>query len=373
MSSLPVHRVDQAPKVSELCQQLKDQPVLAVDTEFVRTNTFYPIPGLVQIATPEAIWLVDPVNIDQAALQPLGECLLAPDKTLLMHSGGEDLELFQRLWNGLPAHLYDTQIAASLAGFDRQTGLQRLLKEALDVELGKEETRSDWTRRPLTSAQLHYAAEDVRYLFRLKELLDQRLQTLQRQSWGMEEYAALLDKYQHRTPDELLYLGFSSAARFRPNQQAALQHLVAWREAQARKRDIPRTFIVKDAVLYGLLDKQPCYRSSLEELGMPAGQIRRWGDELIRQLEIGLALGQPTQPIPEPISKPQQALYKALRDVVAAVAGELNLPPEVLASKAQLTDYLLRLLQGNHPDEVFRGWRSSILLPRLRAYPLSET
>jgi ribonuclease D len=368
----PVHWIDHVSQLPALCQQLQSQPLLAVDTEFVRTNTFYPIPGLIQIATPTDIWLVDPVRIPRDDLQSLGECLFAADKTLLMHSGGEDLELFQRLWSGLPSHLYDTQIAASLVGFDRQTGLQRLLKESLDIDLGKEETRSDWTKRPLTESQIHYAAEDVRHLFRLKALLDDRLTTLNRQAWCQEECAHLLDKYRNKTPDDQLYLGFSSAARFKPEQQAALQHLVAWREDQARRRDIPRTFIAKDAVLYGLVEKQPRYRGALEDLGLQGGQIRRWGDELIKQLQIGLEKGNPSQLIPEPLSKRQQSLYKELRDVVAALATELALPPEVLASKAQLSDYLLRLLQGQDGGAVFSGWRGQILLPRLQSHRLSS-
>ncbi len=368
MTPQPVHWIDQSSQISNLCQELQAQSLLAVDTEFVRTNTFYPIPGLIQIATPGDIWLVDPVAIPRLDLQPLGQCLFAADKTLLMHSGGEDLELFHRLWDSLPSRLYDTQIAASLVGFDRQTGLQRLLKEALEVELGKEETRSDWTRRPLTESQLHYAAEDVRHLFRLKQLLDERLVILSRKEWCEEECASLLDKYRNKTPDDQLYLGFSSASRFKPEQQAAMQHLVAWREDQARKRDIPRTFIAKDAVLYGLVEKQPRHRGALEELGLQGGQIRRWGDELIKQLAVGLKKGAPAKPIPDPLSKRQQGLYKELRDVVTRLAEDIGLPPEVLASKAQLSEYLLRLLAGEDTSQVFSGWRKSLLVPRLEAY-----
>lgn len=371
LTSSTVHWIDRVSQLSSLIEQLQPVSLVAVDTEFVRTNTFYPRPGLIQLAVPGTIWLVDPVRLSREELQPLGACLFAEDKTLLMHSGGEDLELFLCLWNALPAHLYDTQIAASLVGFDRQTGLQRLLKEALDVELGKGETRSDWTQRPLSEAQLHYAAEDVRHLFRLKALLDERLVRLGRQAWCEEECAALLNRYRHQTPDDQLYLDFSSGARFSPPQQAALQHLVAWREAQARRRDIPRTFIAKDALLYGLVEKQPRARGVLEELGMPPGQIRRWGDELIRQLKIGLELGAPTRPIPEPLNKRQQAQYRELREVVVKLAEELGLPPEVLASKSQLSDYLLRRLRGEDGSGAFTGWRCQIVLPRLQAHPLS--
>lgn len=371
MTLQPVHWIDQPGQLPALCRQLEGQPRLAVDTEFVRTNTYHPIPGLIQIATPGDIFLVDPVALDRAALQPLGEVLLAPDRELLMHSGGEDLELFQLLWGRLPARLLDTQIAASFAGFDRQTGLQRLLKETLNVELGKEETRSDWTRRPLSTAQLHYAAEDVRHLFALADLLLERLACLKREDWCRQDCDALLDRYRHRTADSDLYLGFTAGWKFRTDQQAALQHLAAWRESTARQRDIPRSFIAKDPVLYGLVEKQPRHKGVLEELGLPGGSVRRWGDELLRQLQTGLQQGQPTQPIPAPLNRQQQDQYKQLRQVITALGEEWGLVPEVLASKAQLSDYLLARAQGGDGAGVFRGWRQSVLLPRLKAIPLN--
>ncbi|HVL01355.1 MAG TPA: ribonuclease D [Dongiaceae bacterium] len=362
-----VHWIDLPSQLPDLCRQLEKEPRLAVDTEFVRTNTYYPIPGLIQIATPTDIFLVDPVRIAGPDLQSVGAVLLAPNVELLMHSGGEDLELFQQLWGGLPVNLLDTQIAASFAGFDRQTGLQRLLKETLNVDLGKEETRSDWTQRPLTESQRHYAAEDVRHLFRLAELLLEKLNHLQRIDWCKQECGVLLDRYRHKTPDDELYLDFVSGWKFKPEQQAALQHLASWRERMARERNIPRTFIGKDAVLYGLVEKQPRHKGALEEIGVQGSSIRRWGDEMLKQLQIGLQLGKPSHPIPAPLSRQQQDQYKALRNVLATLGGELGMVPELLASKAQLSDYILARAAGQDGSEVFTGWRAQVLLPRLNA------
>jgi len=367
-----VHWIDQPGQLPALCQTLQGQSRLAVDTEFVRTNTYNPLPGLIQIATPTDIYLVDPVRIPNADLQPLGSVLLSPGMQLLMHSGGEDLELFQLIWGRLPANLLDTQIAASLAGFDRQTGLQRLLKETLDVDLGKEETRSDWTRRPLTDSQIHYAAEDVRHLFRLADLLLDKLTQLQRIDWCTQECNALLERYRNKTPDDMLYLGFTSGWKFKPEQQAALQHLAAWRERMARERNIPRTFIGKDAVLYGLVEKQPRHKGALEDIGVQGSSIRRWGDELLKQLQIGLQQGKPTWPIPQPLTRQQQDDYKELRNVLASVGQELGIVPDLLASKAQLSDYIQDRAEGQDGSDVFTGWRAQVLLPRLNAHPLAS-
>ncbi len=368
MTPQPVHWIDQPAQLPPLCQQLQAEPRLAVDTEFVRTNTYNPIPGLIQIATPQTIYLVDPVRLTAADLQILGDTLFSPSIQLLMHSGGEDLELFQLIWNRLPPNLFDTQIAASFAGFDRQAGLQRLLKETLDVDLGKEETRSDWTKRPLTDSQIHYAAEDVRHLFRLADLLLEKLQARDRLDWCMQECAALVERYRNKTPDDELYLGFTSGWKFKPEQQAALQHLAAWREKSARERNIPRSFIGKDPVLYGLVEKQPRHKGALEEIGVQGSSIRRWGDELLKQLQIGLQKGQPTQPIPAPLNRQQQDQYKELRQVLTALGEELDMVPELLASKAQLSDYILARAAGQDGSSVFSGWRRDLLLPRLNAY-----
>src|SRR5690606_34969210 len=190
-----------------------------------------------------------------------------------------------------------------------------LLKETLDLDLGKEETRSDWVRRPLSDSQIHYAAEDVRHLMRLADLLQEKLDRLQRSDWCRQECRALTERYQRKVLEDRLYLSFSAGARFRPEQQAALQHLAAWRGRTSRERNIPRSFIGKDPVLYGLVEKLPRHKGQLEEIGVQGSQIRKFGDELLKQLQIGLQQPVPP-PIPQPLSKRQQDQYKELRQLV---------------------------------------------------------
>ncbi|MAR92877.1 MAG: hypothetical protein CML06_18675 [Pseudomonadales bacterium] len=346
---------------------LEAQVSLAVDTEFVRTNTYFSQPGLIQIAARDEIYLVDPTAFQSTALQTLGQCLFAPGRQLLMHSAGEDLDLFLHLWQSLPDQLFDTQIAAGFVGYDRQMGLQRLLEQVLGVQLDKEVTRSDWLQRPLSPRQLSYAEADVRHLDALAEHLSARLQQLNRLHWFREECQQLVAKYRHKTPDEELYLGFSAGWKLAPEQQAALRHLARWREQTARERNIPKTFIAKDAQLYGLVEKQPNNRGELAELGFGGGQIRRFGAVLLQELEQGLQQPPPARLIPRPLSKAQQKDYKRLRDLVAQQAAELQLPSNLLASKAQLTDYIKARTAGTlDREDPFQGsWREPILRPPL--------
>jgi len=361
--------VDQPDQLEAAVAQLQPPGALAVDTEFVRTNTYYSRPGLIQISNGEQVFLVDPTAFSRQQLQPLGELLFAPERELLMHSAGEDLDIFLGLWERLPARLFDTQIAASLVGFDRQMGLQRLLLETVDVELSKEETRSDWLQRPLTDNQLHYAAADVQYLHQVASLLRQQLQAADRMSWFEEECAQLVNKYREKTPDEQLYLGFSGGWKLKPQQQGLLQHLAQWREQTARQNNTPKTFIAKDAQLYALVEKRPRSRGQLAELGFQGSQIRRYGEQLLEQVKVGQDCAAPAVTIARPLTKGQQKEYKVLRDVVAQRAEELNVPADLLASKAQLVAYLqARLANAGRVVEqtpFTGGWRGVQLQPVL--------
>lgn len=360
--------IDQPEQISALCETLRavtqQDNRLAVDTEFVRTNTYYSRPGLIQVGTADNIWLVDPVVLDDQQLKPLGDLLFDDSVQLLMHSASEDLEVFRNLWGRVPDNLFDTQIAASFCGFDRQTGLQRLLKTELDIDLAKEETRSDWLQRPLSPSQLHYAAEDVRYLHKLADTLLVRLQAKGRESWCQQEVATMIHRFNHRPADDELYLGFGAGWKFKPAQQAALRHLAAWREQTARSMNIPKTFIAKDAALYSLVEQQPKSKGRLSETGLQHSQIRKFGEDLLEQLSIGLQQPVPAILISRPLSKAHQRWYKHLRKVVTASAETTGLPADLLASKAQLIDYLNARLQGI-PDPFTDNWRAPILLEGL--------
>lgn len=365
--------IDEPSQLEALVETLQPCNQLAVDTEFVRTNTYYSRPGLLQISGPDQqVYLVDPTAFSHAQLQPLGEKLFAPNTELLMHSAGEDLDIFLGLWHQLPNNLFDTQIAASLVGYDRQMGLQRLLSEMIGVELSKEETRSDWLQRPLTEKQMHYAEADVKYLHQVADILREKLDQAGRMDWFVQECRQLVQKYGNKTPDDQLYLGFGGGWKLKPQQQAALRHLAQWREQTARDRNIPKTFIAKDANLYALVEKKPRSKGQLAELGFQGSQIRRYGDQLLLQLSAGLETPIPETLIARPLTKGQQKDYKALREVVSERAEALGVPADLLASKAQLVSYLkARFANTLHSESPFAGgWRESALQPWLDKFEL---
>ncbi|MEX2366222.1 MAG: ribonuclease D, partial [Pseudohongiellaceae bacterium] len=179
-------------ELEQLCDRLKQSPRLALDTEFERSNTYYPILALMQIASEEESVLIDPLKIDNWA--PFSE-LLQSDILIVMHSCSEDLEVFRRYFGGQPKHLVDTQIACAFAGKGDALGYANMVQAMRGVELDKSETRSDWLKRPLTNAQQEYAREDVRWLLDIYAELEAELEASGRLGWVQQECSLMRDKY----------------------------------------------------------------------------------------------------------------------------------------------------------------------------------
>ena len=174
----------------EVCRRWQEQAYIAVDTEFVRTTTFYPEAGLIQVADSEGPVLIDPLTVSDWT--PLKEVFENPLVVKVFHACAEDLEVCRQLTGTVPTPVADSQIGGALAGLGGIMGFQRLVKEILNINLPKEETRSDWLKRPLREEQIEYAVADVHYLYRLYPRLMSLLKKLNRQSWLAEECERLL-------------------------------------------------------------------------------------------------------------------------------------------------------------------------------------
>ncbi len=335
-------------------------PALGLDTEFVRTNTFYHRLGLIQVSDGGASWLVDPLAARD--LSPLAAVFRSPGVKVL-HSASEDIEVFYRALGVLPEPLFDTQIAGALAGAGAFLSYQKLVAAYLGVELAKEETRTDWLARPLSPGQLAYAAEDVAYLVPLYERLTADLSALGRLDWALEDSAALLDTSRFQEDDESAYLRIKGAGRLDRRQLGALQTLSSWREKEARRRDLPRNFVLKEGLLLDLAVRRPKEEPDLRRLpSFDARQAARDGATWLRLLEQ--AGERPDSELPpritgKPFSPAAREIEARLRDKVRERAAELNVPPEILAPRRAL-EALLRLNLGKSDPRLPReleGWR----------------
>ena len=376
MPSGKVELIQSDQELIELCQRLQNSTLLALDTEFERSRTFYVRPALLQVSNQLGVYLIDPLSINQLA--PLIE-LLSGEHPKILHSASEDLEVFERLGVRALRPLFDTQIAASLLGYGYSLGYRALVENICRVKLAKGETRSNWLRRPLSPAQLEYAAQDVAFLPSLHEQLCTELENKGRGSWLIEECHRLTDKHGADRDPEYAYLRIEGASRLGRRELGVLRALCAWREHEARKRNQPRSFVVEDDVLLGISSRIPeDVPALLNILGRVYQEKERECQVLIniinRVMELDDHQLPPRRSAPRDL-RPYAQLLKTLKKLVRDTADELQLAPEILAHRRALEGLVRRvLLEGNHElTPFFEGWRAAVIGHRLLAVLTEES
>ena len=259
--------VSDSAELAQLCDRWSRLSVLALDTEFIRVNTFYPKAGLIQVCDGSEVYLLDPLSIKDFSSFKL--LLQDPAVCKVLHSASEDLVLFLDFFQTLPEPLFDTQKAAAFLGHGPSISYQNLVNDMLGVALGKGETRSAWRRRPLSENQLHYAALDVKFLPELYRRLREQLQAkgrLDMLAAECESMIAMARRIEDATFWTSLYLQMGAAWRLNATQLGVLKHLCIWREQQARQRDTPRTWIARDADLIQIAERMPDTLAGLKAL-----------------------------------------------------------------------------------------------------------
>jgi ribonuclease D len=353
--------IETASDLATIARRWTAAPALGLDTEFVRERTFYHRLGLVQVSDGATAWLVDPVKVRD--LGPLVEVLRSPQTVKILHSASEDVEVFYRGLGALPEPLFDTQIAAGLAGVGPFLSYQRLVAALLGIELPKGETRTDWLARPLSDAQLAYAAEDVVYLVPIYHRLCQELSGMGRLDWALEDSAALLDLGRFEEEFDTAYLRIKGAGRLNRRQLGALRALTAWREREARRRDLPRNFVLREGFLLSLATRMP--KTSQEMRRLPdfdANQAAR--DEAAWLDILRLAAELPDAELPArvshmPFSPGVKELSHRLRERARKRAEALGIPPEILAPRRILDAVLRKAVSAPEPQlpDELQGWR----------------
>ncbi len=362
----PVVAVETAATLDAATNAWRGVEALALDTEFVRERTFFPKLGLIQVSDGRAAYLLDPLAI--ADLAPFAAVLRAPGTVKVVHSASEDLEVFKRALGAVPEPLFDTQIGAALAGVGGSLGYQKLVAAVLGVELGKGETRTDWLARPLSAAQRSYAAEDVAYLLPVYVRLRDELLRLGRLSWVLEDSAALLSGLTRLEEDpDAAYRRIRGAGRLNRRQLGVLQTLAAWRDQEARRRDLPRSFVLKEDLLLSLATRKPAVAEDLARLpAFDARQAARDGATWLALIEQALA--RPEAELPEPperlpFTPVVRQLEDRLRQLVAERAAALGVPPELLSSRRNLGGLLKSALTDPEPrlPRELSGWRREVI------------
>ena len=359
------HWIDNSQQLAELCEQLKSATELAIDTEFMRSDTFFAKLALIQLSDGEQCWLIDTPAIEE--LQPLTDLLNQPQLTLVFHSCGEDLEVLDQVLSVRPKKLFDSQVAAGIVNIGYSMGYARLVENMLQIELGKEDTRSDWLARPLSDRQKLYAADDVLYLFKVYKLLLQLLEQQERESWFIEEMQDLQRIAADRREALDYYLRVKGAWRLNPLSLAVLKRLCEWREQAARTLDKPRSHIVKDNVLLDLANNKPTQMSQLHQIeDWYSRSVKRFGDQVLQEIADVDQDNLPSE-LPQPLSRAVSDVMKKMRVSINEVAESQAIPKELMCNKKELESILRSAAEGKPewPARLVNGWRGSMVIPAL--------
>lgn len=365
--------------LARYCQEWQKLPLIALDTEFIRVDTFYPVPGLIQIADDRCCYLIDPLKIENYA--PIVQLFRNPSVLKVLHAGNEDLELFLYMFGELPVPFFDTQVAAGFLGWGFSMGYQRLVEHALEVKLDKGETTSDWLQRPLTPSQEHYAALDVAYLPVLCQQQIAELDARGMTEWAREETALLLEITPDSDPDGVTYYQrFSQAWKLPPEKIAALRDLTAWRERICRQRDVPRNRVLRNHALLDIINKWPKDLQALsrvEDIRMQ--QVKQDGEVILGFLKMASqsAAAKPPASIHRPLSFKWNKPLKVLKAMARTKAEELNIAPEILLRKKDLDALIRTENQGQFSlPPSLSGWRKAVigdaLLEKLQSLEVQE-
>jgi len=334
---------------------------LALDTEFERVNTFFPIPGLVQLGSGQRFCLVDPEVAE--ASQGFRKALADPGLPKLLYAMSEDIELFRHWLQLEPEGILDLQIGAALAGAGFSVGYARLVETLFGESLDKSATRSDWVSRPLSPAQERYALDDVRFLAPLYHWVITRLRERDLEDALADESTRFSKELAAQDNPDTHYLKLRGGWTLSRQQQGVLKTLVRWREEESRARNRPRNRVVADPLLIAIAQRLP---ESVRELsgvqGLPSPVVRRYGDAIVDMVaKASTADNSGIDVIAPPLSRQDQMFYKQLKRLMVTAAEERDVPVELLAPRKRLEAVVQqRNLAAGLFDE---GWRRETLEP----------
>jgi ribonuclease D len=343
-----------------LCSSVAGSDFVTVDTEFMRERTYFPELCVVQVAGDHDVGVID-AQAEGIDLAPLGALLADPAVMKVFHAARQDIEIFVLRFGSVPTPLFDTQVAAMVAGFGDQVSYENLVSGLTGGSIDKAHRFSDWSARPLSPAQIAYAAADVTHLRDVYRRLRARLQEDGRIDWVAEEMAALTDPALYRADPDTAW------ERLRPRSGnrrflARLRAIAAWREREAQRLNIPRQRLIKDEALLEVAATAPADAAALARVrsvtrGFAEG---RGGESLLEAIAASQAVPDaelPPAPPPRDVQRPSPALVSLLKVLLAAKCEHHHVAPRLVAS----SDDLDRLaLEDAPPIPALHGWRSEV-------------
>lgn len=347
-------------ELASFVQRAKSSDVLAIDTEFLREKTYYPKLCLLQMATREESVIIDPFTVeDLNELRPLFE-----DRSIvkIFHAGYQDLEIMLYDIGCLPTPIFDTQVAASLLGQTQQIGYASLVSSLCGVKLKKTDSFTDWSSRPLSDSQLQYALDDVTYLPAMYDKMHDELIKKGRLDWLESDFAMMSQPETYQEDEQERYKKLKHVMQLNRRQMAAAREMAAWREIEARKRNVPRKWILTDEQIVESCKREP---RRIDDLFMVRGVRERLTTRDARALLelITAALDSspeawPEIPHPGRSERNVDANVDLLMAIVRLRAREYDIAIPTLASHSDL----IKIARGHYDDiDILKGWRRELI------------
>jgi ribonuclease D len=353
--------------LDELCEALKDSARMALDTEFVGEDSFVPKLELIQIATDDKAAVIDFPAVQAAeSMQAFWKIVCNPAVQKVLHAGRQDLDLFALHAGQIPKPFFDTQIAAAMVGFGPQVAYANLVQRVHGTKLAKAHTFTNWSARPLSADQLDYALEDVTFLLAIHDHLQTRLTKLGRLEWADEEFSRLEGAVgdTRREPQER-YQRVRGWDTLKPKSAAVLRELAAWREGEAKRRNVPRGRVMRDEVLLQLARHPPRHLQELRAVrGLHGSEADRNGEQILAVIQTASRLPPsdwpevPKERKPEPESA---GLVELLQAVMKARALDEEIAPTLLATSADLQALVDAKDRSDLELPILKGWRRELL------------
>lgn len=367
--------VDDQASLNEWIAYLRNEGVFAYDSEFIGELSYYPKLCLIQVATASRIGLIDAI----ADIDLTGFWELLADKSVLklVHAAEQDVEPVARLLGRPAENVFDTQIASGFAGLSYPSGLSKLVKEILGFQIGKGFTFTHWDQRPLTPVQLRYAADDVRYIPAMYDIIKGKLEQSGSWKWALEESAELCKISRHAFNYEKDYLRLRGAGSLTPRQMAILRELYQWRDQAAQRKNLPPRTFLKDEILIDLSRKPIKVAQELTQVkGLPLPVERSESQAIIDATQKGLGMPESLLPKGTHIEETSAQRFAAdgLMAMIQAWCFGQGVDPSLVCSRQELGRWLREYQKNPQPQGfLFEGWRGELLGKRLQGFLSGET
>jgi ribonuclease D len=364
--------IDTRRELAALSERLKGQDILALDTEFIREKSYVPKLEIVQVATRDGLLaVIDYATIGRMDDDPFMAIINDPGVLKIFHAAEQDLEMFHLLSGVVPSPMWDTQLVTGLFGYTGRLGYAAVAENMLGAKPAKGETLTDWSQRPLTPEQLHYAIEDVRYLIPLYDIERKKLEDLGRLTWAEEECErdrrSVEETLACRADMTTLYQRVRGWHNLDRRGLAVLRELAMWREDEAMRRNRPRGSVLKDEMLVEIARRAPNHPGQLRALrGLQPRDIDRHGEDMVAAVKAGKAVPTTECPIPgQPgpiLGDEEMALASLLQAVLQAISSEKLVSNTLVATFGELQRLVEAHVHGRTEDSpVVTGWRGELV------------